>query len=81
MVPQIPYTEFGMGVAILLGIWAFVIAETERQKAVIAGIPVVLFLIRLIFPSPAGRLVSLVGWMIYGLGCIIYLRYKGIAVR
>ena len=31
--------------------------------------------------SPAGRLVSLIGWMTYGVGCIIFLRYRGIAVR
>ena len=81
MVPQIPYTEIGIGVAIILGIWAFLVAETDRERIVIAGIPVVVFLIRLIFPSPVGRLISLVGWMVYGIGCIIYLRYKGIAVR
>jgi hypothetical protein len=83
MVPvlQIPYTEIGMGVAILLGVWAFVIAETDREKAVIVGIPIVLFLTRLIFPSPAGRMISLLGWMLYGLGCIIFLRYNGIAIR
>lgn len=81
MVPQIPYAAIGMGVAILLGVWAFIVAETERARAVIVGIPVVVFLVRLIFPSAAGRLVSLIGWMFYGLGCIIYLRLNGIGVR
>lgn len=80
-VPQIPYTAIGMGVAILLGVWAFVVAETDRQKVVIAGLPVLVLLIRFVFPSPAGRLVSLIGWMLYGLGCIIHLRYNGIAIR
>jgi len=80
-VPQIPYTAIGMGIAILLGVWAFIVAETDRDRAVIVAIPVVLFLIRLIFSSPAGRLVSLIGWMLYGIGCIIFLRYNGIAVR
>jgi len=80
-VPQIPYTEIGMGIAILLGIWAFIVAETDRDRAVIVAIPIVLFLIRFIFPSPAGRLISLLGFMLYGLGCIIFLRYNGIAVR
>jgi len=81
MVPQIPYTEIGIGIAIILGVWAFSVAEDDRERAVLAGIPVVVFLIRLIFPSPAGRLISLLGWMLYGIGCIIYLRYNGIAVR
>jgi len=25
--------------------------------------------------------ISLVGWMIYGLGCILYLRYNGMEIR
>lgn len=70
-----------MWVAVLLGVWAFVVAESDRDRAVIVGFPVIVLLIRLIFPSPAGRLVSLIGWMLYGLGCIIYLRLNGIAVR
>lgn len=70
-----------MGIAILLGVWAFIVAETDRDRAVIAGIPAVVLLIRLIFPSAAGRLISLLGWMLYGIGCIIYLRCNGIAVR
>jgi len=81
MVPQIPYTEIGIGIAIILGVWAFLVAEDDRERVLLAGIPVVVFLIRLIFPSPAGRLISLLGWMLYGIGCIIYLRYNGIAVR
>jgi hypothetical protein len=38
-------------------------------------------LIPVLFPSRIGRLISLVGWMLYGVGCIIYLRLNGIGVR
>ena len=78
---QIPYTEIGIGVAIILGARAFIIAEDERARAFIVGLPVLIFLIRLVFPRPAGRLASLFGWMLYGLGCIIFLRINGISVR
>jgi len=78
---QIPYTEIGIGVALILGAWAFIVAETERARAVIVGLPVLVFLVRIIFPSPAGRLIWLLGWMIYGLGCIIFLRLNGVSVR
>ncbi len=78
---QIPYTEIGIGVAIILAVWAFLVAETDRARAVIVGIPVLVFLLRLVFPSPAGRLISLLGWMLYGLGCIIFLRLNGMSVR
>ncbi len=78
---QIPYADIGLGVAIILGIWAFLVAETIGARVVIAAIPVILFLIRVIFPSAAGVLVTLVGFMLYGIGCIIYIRYQGFPVR
>ncbi len=81
MIPQIPYTEIGLGIAVIFGVWAFFVAETVKERAFIAGIPVIVFLIPVIFRSPAGRLISLVGWMLYGIGCIIYLRYNGMVIR
>jgi len=81
MIPQIPYQEIGLGVAVLVGIWAFLVAETVEERAVIAGIPLVVFLLPVVFRSPTGRLISTVGWTIYGVGCIVYLRYKGVGIR
>jgi len=78
---QIPYTEIGIGVALILGAWGFIVAETERARAAIVALPVLVFFIRILFSSPAGRLISLLGWMLYGLGCIIFLRLHGISVR
>jgi hypothetical protein len=81
MVPQIPYTAIGIGVAVIFGVWAFIVAETVKERGLIAGIPALVFLIPVLFPSRIGRLISLVGWMLYGVGCIIYLRLNGIGVR
>jgi predicted tellurium resistance membrane protein TerC len=81
MVPQIPYAGIGIGIAVIFGVWAFLVAETRKERAYIAGIPVVVFLIRIILPSLAGQLISLIGWILYGLGCIIYLRYNGMVIR
>ncbi len=81
MVPQIPYAAIGLGIAVIFGIWSFLVAETVKERAVIAGIPVAVFLIPFIFRSSAGQLISLIGWMLYGLGCIIYLRYNGMEIR
>ena len=81
MVPQIPYSAIGIGIAVIFGIWACIVAETVRERALISGIPIGIFVIRAVFPSPAGQLVSLVGWMLYGIGCIIYLRFSGLDIR
>ena len=78
---MIPYAAIGIGIAVLLGAWAFLMAETIKERAVILGIPFVIFLIPIVIRSSAGRLISLVGFAIYGLGCLIYLRYQGVGIR
>jgi Ca2+/Na+ antiporter len=78
---QIPYGAIGIGIAIIFGIWAFLVAETVKERAIIAGVAAVVFLIAVIFQSRVGQLISLIGWMLYGLGCIVYLRYNGIGIR
>ena len=78
---QIPYTEIGLGIAIILGVWAFLVADTVKERAVILGIPIAIMIITAVFRSRAGSLVSLVGWMLYGVGCIIYLRFNGMELR
>lgn len=81
MIPQIPYTAIGIGIALLLGVWAFLIAETIKERLIIIGVPVVVVLIPIVIRTSVGRLVSLVGFMIYGLGCVIYLRFNGVGIR
>ncbi len=61
MIPQIPYAAIGTGIAVIFGVWAFIVGT--------------------LIPSFVGRLIALIGWVIYGLGCIIFLRYKGVGIR
>jgi len=77
---MIPYAAIGLGVAAIVGIWAFLVAETIGERIVIGGIPVVAYSIPMIVRSPAGQVISLVCWVVYGLGCIIYLRFKGVTL-
>jgi len=81
MVPQIPYSAIGIGIAVIFGIWAFIVAETVRARAVISGIPLIIYFAGSLFRSPAGKLVTLIGWVLYGIGCIIYLRLNGMEIR
>jgi hypothetical protein len=80
-VPQIPYAQIGIGIAVISGIWAFIVAETARERAAIAGFAVLVFLVGSIFRSRTGQLVFLIGWVVYGIGCIIFLRLNGTEVR
>jgi len=81
MVPQIPYAAIGIGIAVIFGVWAFIVAETTKERAVIAGIAILVFLVGAIFRSLAGQLIALIGWVLYGIGCIIFLRLNGLGIR
>jgi Ca2+/Na+ antiporter len=81
MVPQIPYSAIGIGIAVIFGIWAFIVAETAKARAVIAGIAILVFFVGAILRSRAGQVISLIGWVLYGIGCIIYLRFNGMEIR
>jgi hypothetical protein len=78
---MIPYAAIGTGIAVILGVWAFLVAETIKQRAVIVGFAVLIFLFGALLRSTAGQVVSLAGWVVYGLGCIIFLRLNGVGVR
>jgi hypothetical protein len=82
MVPQIPYQAIGVGIAVILGVWAFLVAETIKQRAVIAGFAVLIFLVgALLRSSLAGQVVALAGWVVYGIGCLIFLRLNGVGIQ
>lgn len=81
MVPQIPYSAIGIGVAVIFGVWAFVVAETAKERVVIAGAAALIFLVGAMFRSVAGQIIALIGWIVYGIGCVIFLRLNGMMVR
>lgn len=81
MVPQIPYEHIGIGIAVLLGVWAFIVAETAKERAVIAGGAILVFFAGVILRSFAGQVISLIGWVVYGIGCLIFLRLNGVGIR
>jgi len=81
MVPQIPYSAIGIGIAVIFGVWAFIVAETVKARAVIAGAPLLILLVGSAFRAHGGQLVALIGWVIYGVACIIFLRFNGMEIR
>jgi hypothetical protein len=81
MIPQIPYSAIGIGIAVIFGVWAFIVAETVKERFVIAGMAILIFLVGAILRSQAGQLIALIGWVVYGVGCIIFLRLNGMEIR
>ena len=80
MVPQIPYRAIGIGIGLLLGIWAFFVAET-RGRIIIASAMAGLFLFPIVIRAWWASTASGIGWAILGVASYIYLRLEGIAIR
>ena len=81
MPAQIPYSAIGIGIAVIFGVWAFVVAETVKERAVIAGSAVLILIVGAMFRSRTGQVISLTCWIVYGIGCIIFLRLNGMEIR
>lgn len=81
MIPQIPYGAIGLGIAFLVGIWAVIMAETPKGKIILVGIMVFLFFLRVLWTGTAGFIVSLVGWILFALFCLVFIKWKGVGIR
>lgn len=76
----IPYQAIGIGLGLLLGIWAFIEAETVKGRVFIGVAMAVIFLLPVVWRSAAASLVSFICWIVFALGCYIFLRYRGVGV-
>ena len=76
----IPYQAIGIGLGFLLGIWAFIQADSVKGRVFIASTMAVIFLLPVVWQSAAADLVSFICWIVFALGCYIYLKYRGVGV-
>lgn len=81
MIPQIPYGAIGPGIAFLAGVWAAILAETVKGRLVIVGVMAGLFLFRVVWPGPNGRILQMIAWTVFGLGAIVFIKWKGVGIR
>jgi formate/nitrite transporter FocA (FNT family) len=78
---QIPYAAIATGIAVLLGIWAFVEAESAAGRVVIAVLMLVIFVLSAVWRSEAGRVAGLIAWSVFGIGCYVFVKLRGVAIR
>jgi len=76
----IPYGLIGIGIGFLLGIWAFIVADSVRGRVFIGATMIVIFFLPGVWRSSASEVVSLLCWIIFGVGCFIFLKLKGIGI-
>jgi len=76
----IPYQAIGIGLGFLLGIWAFIEAETVRGRIFIVAAMAGIFLLPVVWRSAASDLISFILWIIFAVGCYIFLKWQGVGV-
>ncbi len=76
-----PYGLVGLGIAFLLGVWAVIMAETAKGRVAFIAVMVVLFLFPSLWTGRTGSLISHIGWILFGLYCIVFLKWKGLGIR
>jgi hypothetical protein len=77
----IPYHLIGIGIGFLLGIWAFIMVETVKGRAFILGAMLVIFFLPVVWRHPASGMISFIGWVMFGIGCFIFIKWQGVGVR
>ncbi len=80
MIPQIPYAAIGLGISFLLGIWAIIEAETIEGRLLIIGVMVGLFFLRVLWPTRLGSIVWQLGWIVFGISCFIFIKWRGVRI-
>jgi len=76
MIIRIPYALIGECIAVILFTLAFIEAEV-RGRIFLVSIFVLLFLLPRLFPSSIMSLLCLVAKLAVGMGCYIFLKYRG----
>ena len=76
----IPYQAIGIGLGFLLGIWAFIVADSVKERVFIGSAMAAIFLLPVVWQSAAAGLISFICWIVFGVGCYILLKYRGVGV-
>ena len=77
----IPYQAIGIGIGFILGIWAFILAETAKGRAFISITMILIFFLPVVWRHPASGLISFIGWIVFGMGCFIFIKWRGVGIR
>jgi len=73
------YSAIAYVLPLILAVWAFLVSEDERAKWVIGGFVFLLYVGS--FFLHLSSFVWYFGRIVLGIGCFLYLRWHGIAVK
>lgn len=77
----INYGAIGVGIGLLLGIWAFIEAESIKGRVFIVTTMICLFFLPVLWRRSAAFIASYIGWAVFGIGCYIFIKLRGVGIR
>jgi len=77
----INYAAIGVGIGLLLGIWAFIEADSVKGRVFIVTTMVCLFFLPVLWHRPAAFIASYAGWAVFGIGCFMFIKLRGVGIR
>jgi hypothetical protein len=76
----INYAAIGVGIGLLLGIWAFIEAESVKGRVFIVTTMICLFFLPVLWRRSAAFIASYAGWAVFGIGCYIFIKLHGVGI-
>ena len=67
--------------ALLVGVWAIIVAESAKGRIIIAAIMAGIFFVSVVWRSKAAQLISFLAWIVFGISCYLFVKLRGIGTR
>jgi hypothetical protein len=77
----INYGAIGVGIGLLLGVWAFIETESVGGRIFIAATIICLFFLPIVWRRSTASFFSYIGWSVFGIGCLIFIKLRGVNLR
>lgn len=77
----INYGAIAVGIGLLLGLWAFIETDSFKGRIFIATAIVCLFFLPVLWQRSAASIVSYAGWAVFGIGCYLFIKLRGVGIR
>ena len=77
----INYGAICVGIGLLLGIWAFIKAESVKGRVFIVTTMICLFFMPVLWRCSAAFIASYIGWAVFGIGCYMFIKLRGVGIR
>mgnify|MGYP005623551095 CR=1 FL=1 len=69
------YRLLALVLGVLLGIWAFIIAETIKERLIILILMLFIFFLPKLLPLRLS-FISFGAWLLFGMGCYLFIKWQ-----